>query len=96
MAASTRRTKCATWSPTPPSAASPSCPRLNCPGTAVAALAAYPELGCVGEGYQVRRNWGIADDIFLRRQGRGLHLFLKDVLSEVLELFPSTYIHIGG
>ena len=70
-------------------------PEIELPGHAVAALAAYPELGCLGEGYQVRRNWGIADDIFCAGKDE-VFTFLKDVLSEVLDLFPSTYIHIGG
>ena len=70
-------------------------PEIEMPGHAVAALTAYPELGCVGEGYQVRRTWGIAEDIFCAGKDE-VFTFLKDVLSEVLELFPSQYIHIGG
>ena len=70
-------------------------PEIELPGHAVAALTAYPELGCVGEGYQVRTTWGIAEDIFCAGKD-AVFSFLKDVLSEVLELFPSKYIHIGG
>lgn len=70
-------------------------PEIELPGHSVAALASYPELGCVGEGYEVRRNWGIADDIYCAGKDE-VFTFLKDVLSEVLELFPSKYIHIGG
>lgn len=70
-------------------------PEIELPGHAVAALTAYPELGCMGEGYQVRTTWGIAEDIFCAGKDE-VFTFLKDVLSEVLELFPSTYIHIGG
>ena len=70
-------------------------PEIELPGHGVAALASYPQLGCVGEGYEVRRNWGIAEDIFCAGKDE-VFTFLKDVLSEVLELFPSKYIHIGG
>ena len=70
-------------------------PEIELPGHAVAALTAYPELGCRGEGYLVRKTWGIADDIFCAGKDQVFD-FLKDVLTEVLELFPSEYIHIGG
>ena len=70
-------------------------PEIELPGHSVAALTAYPELGCVGEGYQVRQDWGIAEDIYCAGQD-AVFAFLKDVLSEVLDLFPSEYIHIGG
>ena len=70
-------------------------PEIELPGHALAALTAHPELGCVGEGYQVRTTWGIAEDIFCAGKDE-VFAFLKDVLSEVLELFPSKYIHIGG
>ena len=70
-------------------------PEIELPGHAVAALAAYPHLGCRGEGYQVRTKWGIAEDIFCAGNDE-VFVFLEDVLDEVLELFPSEYIHIGG
>ena len=70
-------------------------PEIELPGHAVAALTAYPRLGCVGEGYEVRRTWGIAEDIFCAGNDEVFD-FLKDVLTETLELFPSEYIHIGG
>ena len=70
-------------------------PEIELPGHSVAALTAYPELGCVGEGYEVRTTWGIAEDIFCAGKDE-VFAFLKDVLAEVLELFPSRYIHIGG
>ncbi len=70
-------------------------PEIEMPGHAVAALTAYPELGCVGEGYSVRTTWGIAEDIFCAGND-AVFDFLEDVLSEVLELFPSAYIHIGA
>ena len=70
-------------------------PEIEMPGHAVAALSAYPHLGCCGRGYNVRRSWGIAEDIYCAGKDEVFD-FLQDVLSEVLELFPSTFIHIGG
>jgi hexosaminidase len=70
-------------------------PEIEMPGHAVAALASYPELGCRGEGYQVRTTWGIAKDVFCAGNDE-VFTFLENVLTEVLALFPSQYIHIGG
>ena len=70
-------------------------PEIEMPGHAVAALAAYPELGCRGEGYSVRTTWGIAEDIYCAGKDE-VFVFLRNVLEEVLDLFPSEYIHIGG
>jgi hexosaminidase len=70
-------------------------PEIEMPGHSVAVLAAYPELGCVGEGYQVRTKWGIAKDVLCAGKDSSLEL-MEDVLSEVLDLFPSEFIHIGG
>ncbi|MBZ0303418.1 MAG: beta-N-acetylhexosaminidase [Anaerolineae bacterium] len=70
-------------------------PEIEMPGHAVAALASYPELGCVGEGYAVRTFWGIAEDVFCAGN-EDVYTFLENVLAEVLDLFPSEYIHIGG
>lgn len=70
-------------------------PEIEMPGHAVAALTAYPELGCVGAGYTVRTSWGIADDVFCAGK-EAVFTFLENVLSEVLELFPGEYIHVGG
>ena len=70
-------------------------PEIELPGHSLAALTAYPELGCVGKGYQVRRSWGIDDNIYCAGND-DVFTFLKDVFSEVLELFPSEFIHIGG
>jgi hexosaminidase len=70
-------------------------PEIEMPGHAVAALASYPELGCVGEGYKVRQFWGIAEDVFCAGSPE-VYTFLENVLDEVLALFPGEYIHIGG
>ncbi len=70
-------------------------PEIEMPGHATAALASYPELGCVGEGYEVCTTWGVMNEIFCAGNDRTID-FLKDVFDEVCELFPSEYIHIGG
>lgn len=69
-------------------------PEIEMPGHARAALAAYPEYGCTGGPYEVSTVWGIHDDVFCPSE-EGF-AFLEDVLSEVIELFPSRYIHIGA
>lgn len=70
-------------------------PEIEMPGHAIAALAAYPELSCTGGPFDVRTSWGISDDIFCAGNENTFE-FLENVLSEVVELFPSKYIHIGG
>ncbi len=70
-------------------------PEIDMPGHMVAALTAYPELGCTGGPYEVWGMWGVADDILCA--GNDLTLqFVRDVLDEVMQLFPGMYIHIGG
>lgn len=69
-------------------------PEIEMPGHALAALAAHPEFSCTGGPFEVARGWGVFDDVFCAKDET--FQFLEDVLSEVLELFPSTYIHIGG
>lgn len=69
-------------------------PEIEMPGHARAALAAYPELSCTGKQQGVEGLWGVFDDIFCSNEKS--ILFLQDVLSEVVELFPGEYIHIGG
>ncbi len=70
-------------------------PEIELPGHSVAALTAYPELGCVGRDYRVRTSWGIAEDIYCAGKDE-VFAFLEDVFTEVLGLFPSKHIHIGG
>jgi len=69
-------------------------PEIELPGHALAALSAYPEYSCTGGPFQVARGWGVFDDVFCAKEET--FQFLEDVLSEVIELFPSAYIHIGG
>jgi len=70
-------------------------PEIELPGHAMAALAAYPHLGCTGGPYEVQKGWGVFEDVFCAGNDSVFDL-LEDVLSEVMELFPSPYIHIGG
>jgi len=69
-------------------------PEIEMPGHSVAAISAYPELGCTGKQIDVATKWGVFDDIYCSKEST--FKFLEDVLDEVMELFPSKYIHIGG
>ncbi|MBW6480456.1 MAG: beta-N-acetylhexosaminidase [Bacteroidales bacterium] len=70
-------------------------PEIEMPGHATAALAAYPHLGCTGGPYEVITRWGVFEDVFCAGND-DVFEFLENVLLEVIELFPSQYIHIGG
>lgn len=70
-------------------------PEIDMPGHMQAALAAYPELGCTGGPYKVWQMWGVSDDVLCAGNNRTLK-FIDDVLDEVVRLFPSKYIHVGG
>ncbi len=70
-------------------------PEVDLPGHMLAALAAYPEYGCTGGPYEVWGRWGISEDVLCAGKEETFE-FLEGVLTEVMELFPSEYIHIGG
>ena len=70
-------------------------PEIDLPGHMQAALATYPDLGCTGGPYEVWRRWGISDDVLCPGNEEAM-LFLEDVLNEVMDVFPSDIIHIGG
>lgn len=70
-------------------------PEIDMPGHMLAAMAAYPELGCTGGPYEVERMWGVFDDILCAGKERTFQ-FVFDVLDEVMDIFPSKIIHIGG
>lgn len=70
-------------------------PEIEMPGHALAALASYPDLGCTGGPYEVSTRWGIFHDVMCAGKESTFE-FLENVMAEVLELFPSEYIHIGG
>src|SRR5699024_8385455 len=70
-------------------------PEIEMPGHATAALVAYPELSCTGGPFTIPEHWGIQKEIFCA--GNELtFVFLEGVLTEVIDLFPSPIIHIGG
>lgn len=69
-------------------------PEIEMPGHSLAALSAYPELGCSGGPYEVATKWGIFEEVFCPTEAT--FQFLEDVIDEVVSLFPGKYIHIGG
>jgi hexosaminidase len=70
-------------------------PEIEMPGHALAALAAYPRYSCTGGPHEVQKGWGIFDDIYCAGNEDTFE-FLQDILDEVMDIFPSKYIHIGG
>lgn len=70
-------------------------PEIEMPGHASAALASYPYLGCTGGPYQVKQTWGVFKDVYCAGND-SVFDFLEGVLDEVIPLFPSEYIHVGG
>jgi hexosaminidase len=70
-------------------------PEIELPGHALAALSAYPKLGCTGGPYEAATTWGVFDDVFCAGN-EDTYRFLEGVMDEVVELFPGQYIHIGG
>ena len=70
-------------------------PEIDLPGHMQAALATYPKLGCTGGPYEVWQRWGVSDDVLCAGNEATMQ-FVEDVLNEVMDVFPSPYIHIGG
>ena len=70
-------------------------PEIDMPGHMVAALAAYPELGCTGGPYDVWTIWGVSEDLLCAGNDQTIQ-FCKDILDEIVAIFPYEYIHIGG
>ena len=69
-------------------------PEIEMPGHSLGALAAYPELGCTDGPFEVATRWGVFNDVYCPKEET--FKFLENVLTEVFELFPSKYVHIGG
>jgi len=69
-------------------------PEIEMPGHCLAALAAYPEYSCTGGPFETEKSWGVFDDVFCAKDET--FKFLEDILTEVIELFPWKYIHVGG
>jgi hexosaminidase len=70
-------------------------PEIEMPGHSLAALASYPELACTRGPFQVGTEWGVFDDVYCAGNEKTFR-FLENVLKEVMALFPSKVIHIGG
>ena len=70
-------------------------PEIDLPGHTTAALASYPDLGCTGGPYKVLCSFGVFPDVLCAGNDQTLQ-FTKDVLDEIMDIFPSEYIHIGG
>jgi len=70
-------------------------PEIEFPGHSVAAISSYPFLSCTGKNIDVGTQWGVYKDIYCAGND-SVFTFMEDVLTEVMELFPSEYIHIGG
>ena len=70
-------------------------PEVDLPGHMLAALAAYPEMGCTGGPYEVCPRWGVFEDVLCIGNEKSMQ-FLEDVMAEIIDIFPSKYIHIGG
>ncbi|AXT20561.1 beta-N-acetylhexosaminidase [Flavobacteriaceae bacterium AU392] len=69
-------------------------PEIELPGHSQAAIAAYPELGCTDQKVEVATKWGVFENLYCPKEST--FKFLENVLDEVIQLFPSKYIHIGG
>lgn len=70
-------------------------PEIDMPGHTLAALAAYPELGCTGGPYEVGHRWGVYKDVLCLGK-ESTYKFVQDVIDEVVDIFPAKYFHIGG
>ena len=70
-------------------------PEIDMPGHMIAALAAYPDMGCTGGPYKVCPIWGVMPDVLCLGNEK-TYQFCEDVLSEMMDIFPSEYIHLGG
>ncbi|WP_439184446.1 family 20 glycosylhydrolase [Carboxylicivirga taeanensis] len=70
-------------------------PEIELPGHSLAALAAYPQLGCTGGPYEVATRWGVFDDVMCPGK-ESTFAMIDDILTEIADLFPGQYIHIGG
>ena len=70
-------------------------PEIDLPGHMQGALAAYPQLGCTGGPYTVRTTWGVSEEVLCAGKEESFQ-FLEDVFTELMDIFPSEYFHIGG
>ena len=70
-------------------------PEIEMPGHSLAALYAYPQFSCTGGSFEVMEEWGISKDVYCAGNDETF-AFLENILSEVIELFPGPYLHVGA
>lgn len=70
-------------------------PEIDMPGHMVAALASYPEFSCTGGPFEVQTEWGVHTDVLCAGNEK-TYEFVQNILDEIMPLFPSQYMHIGG
>ncbi|MBR4128081.1 MAG: family 20 glycosylhydrolase [Bacteroidaceae bacterium] len=70
-------------------------PEIDLPGHMQAALTAYPHLGCTGGPYEVWKMWGVSENVLCAGNDETLR-FIEDIFTEIIDIFPSEYIHVGG
>lgn len=70
-------------------------PEIELPGHCQAALSAYPHLSCTGDSIPVQTDWGVFKDIYCAGNDT-VFTFLESVFDQIIDIFPSPYIHIGG
>lgn len=70
-------------------------PEIEMPGHSLAALAAYPQYSCTGGSFETFTKWGVSDDVYCAGNDSAF-FFIQDILTEVMDMFPGKYIHIGG
>ncbi|MBR4127990.1 MAG: family 20 glycosylhydrolase [Bacteroidaceae bacterium] len=70
-------------------------PEIDLPGHMQAALAAYPQFGCTGGPYEVWKMWGVSENVLCAGNDETLR-FIEDIFTEIIDIFPSEYIHVGG
>lgn len=70
-------------------------PEIDMPGHMIGALATYPGMGCTGGPYEVCPIWGVMDDVLCLGNEK-TYRFCEDVLTELMDIFPAPYIHLGG
>lgn len=70
-------------------------PEIDMPGHMLAAMTAYPHLGCTGGPYEVAHRWGVSEEVLCLGNEK-VYGFCEDVLDEIMDIFPSKRIHIGG
>ena len=69
-------------------------PEIDMPGHTASLIASYPELGTLKEKTEVKKIWGVQDEILIPTENT--FNFLDNLFREIADIFPSSYVHIGG